>query len=69
MIELKPCPFCGEPPHMDRDEIFCDCGVKFPFPLYEWGCSIENPARFPTHEQAKKVAIERWNERCMEQEG
>lgn len=60
---LKPCPFCGCPPHMDRDEIFCDCGVKFPFPVNEWGCSEENPEGFPTYEQAEKVAVERWNER------
>ena len=66
MTELKPCPFCGCPPHMDKHEIFCDCGVKFEFPLHEWGCSNKNPAGFPTYEQAKEVAVERWNEREFE---
>lgn len=60
---LKPCPFCGCPPHMDKHEIFCDCGVKFEFPTNEWGCSDKNPEGFPTYEQAKEVAVERWNSR------
>ena len=61
--KLKPCPFCGYPPHMDKHEIFCDCGVKLEFPLQEWGCSDKNPEGFPTYEQAKEVAVERWNNR------
>lgn len=63
MANLKPCPFCGYPPHMDKHEIFCDCGVKMEFPLQEWGCSDKNPEGFPTYEQAKEVAVERWNAR------
>lgn len=63
---LKPCPFCGLPPHMDKHRIFCDCGVEMEFPLQEWGCSDKNPEGFPTYEQAKEVAVERWNEREYE---
>jgi len=51
---------------MDKHEIFCDCGVKMEFPLQEWGCSDKNPEGFPTYEQAKEVAVERWNERESE---
>lgn len=61
--ELLPCPFCGEQPHIDKEEIFCDCGAKIEFPLYQWGCSDKNREGFPTYEQAREVAIKRWNRR------
>lgn len=60
-IELKPCPFCGEVPHLDRDEIFCDCGAKMPMPLYVWG--IAEHDGFPTNTEAKALMIEAWNRR------
>jgi hypothetical protein len=34
---LLPCPFCGEKPHLDRHDIFCDCGVKIEIPSYVSG--------------------------------
>lgn len=64
MDELKSCPFCGQPPHMDKHEIFCDCGAKIEFPLYQWGVSDKAREGFPTYEQAKECAIEAWNSRA-----
>ena len=64
MTNLKPCPFCGDVPHMDKHEIFCDCGAKIEFPLYQWGCSDKICEGFPTYEQAKEMAVEAWNRRA-----
>ena len=61
MAELKPCPFCGDTPHLDRDEIFCDCGVKMPIPLYVWGAG--DCDGFPDFKTAKAEMVEAWNRR------
>lgn len=61
MSELKPCPFCGGKAHLDREEIFCDCGAKMSFPLYVWGAAACDG--FPTYEQSKEMAIKAWNRR------
>jgi len=66
MDVLKSCPFCGQQPHMDKHEIFCDCGVKIEFPLYQWGVSDKAREGFPTYEQAKECAIEAWNRRACD---
>ena len=62
MAELKPCPFCGDKPHIDREEIFCDCGAKMPIPLYVYG--IGNCVGFPKYAEAKAEMIEAWNRRA-----
>lgn len=62
MAELKPCPFCGGKAYIDREEIFCDCGAKMPFPFYEWGIPDGNEG-FPEYKAARAEAIERWNRR------
>lgn len=56
--KLKPCPFCGEQPHLDRHDIFCDCGVKVDIPAWDNG---END--FPTYEEAVQEMIDIWNTR------
>ena len=58
---LELCPFCGRSPHLDRHEIFCDCGAKMQIDtfLYE---PIED-GRFPTYDEAKTAMIDAWNER------
>lgn len=65
-MELKPCPFCGGKAHIDREEIFCDCGAKMPMPFYEYGLVAED--RFPTYDEARVEAIEAWNRRVGEEE-
>ena len=61
MTELKPCPFCGEKPILDRHDIFCDCGVKMQIPMYVLG--KESVGDFPTYEEARQEMIEAWNRR------
>lgn len=59
MVELLPCPFCGEEPHLDRHDIFCDCGAKIEIPLFK-----ENVDGFPTYEEARQEMIDAWNTRA-----
>ena len=61
MAELKPCPFCGGEAHLDREEIFCDCGATMPIPLYVFG--LGDRGGFPTFAEAKAEMIEAWNRR------
>ena len=61
--KLKPCPFCGEQPHLDRHDIFCDCGVKVDIPAWDNG---END--FPTYEEARQEMIDIWNTRVETEE-
>ena len=64
MDKLKPCPFCGEQPHLDRHEIFCDCGVKIDIPLFVHG--KERVGSYPTYEEAIQQMIELWNTRASQ---
>ena len=60
--KLKPCPFCGDKPYLDRHDIFCDCGAKIEIPQYVGGkVSI---AGFPTYDEAVQQMIEVWNRRA-----
>jgi hypothetical protein len=60
--EIKACPFCGEQAHLDRHDIFCDCGAKITIPLYVEG--KESVGGLPTYEEARKEMIEAWNSRA-----
>ena len=63
MTELKPCPFCGKLPHIDRHDIFCDdCGVKMEIPLFV--SEKESVGGFPTYEEARQKMIKSWNRRA-----
>ena len=57
--ELLPCPFCGKQPHLDRHDIFCDCGVKLAIPTFDesrrWG--------YPNYKEARQEMIDTWNTR------
>ena len=57
MTKLLPCPFCGGEPHLDRHDIFCDCGVKILIPTYG---DIDG---YRTYEEAKQEMIDLWNTR------
>ena len=59
---LKPCPLCGERPHLDREEIFCDCGLRLPFEpfYYEQPTELSIMTRM---DNALEEAINRWNTR------
>ena len=59
--ELKPCPFCGSEAHLDRHDIFCDCGAKIDIPTYVGG--KVSVGGLPTYEEARKEMIEAWNDR------
>ena len=60
--KLKPCPFCGDEAHLDRHDIFCDCGVKMEIPVFVHG--KESVGGLPTYEEAKQEMIENWNRRA-----
>lgn len=60
--KLKPCPFCGDEAHLDRHDIFCDCGVKMEIPMYVH--KKESVGGFPTYEEARQEMIENWNRRA-----
>lgn len=62
--KLKPCPCCGEIPHLDRHDIFCDCGLKVDIPQYS--DSMDN--NFPTYEEAKQEMVDIWNTRVETEE-
>lgn len=62
---IKACPFCGEKAHLDRHDIFCDCGAKITIPLYVDG--KESVSGFLTYKEARKEMIEAWNSRVEEE--
>lgn len=62
MIELLPCPFCGGEPHLDRHDIFCDCGAMIKIPLHVLE-EKDNLGIFPTYEEARQKMIDLWNTR------
>ena len=57
MRELKKCPFCGRKVDMDRDEIFCACGVKIV--IYDFVSMREAE----NYTEARARAVEAWNNR------
>ena len=63
MSELKPCPFCGGKPILDREVISCfDCGAMMPIDIYVSGG--ERIGGFPSYEEARQEMIEDWNRRA-----
>lgn len=61
---LKPCPFCGGKAYLDREEIFCDCGITVKIPPYVWGKG--GHMGFPDYETARMQMIQAWNRRVGE---
>ena len=61
MPELKHCPFCGYIPHLDRHEIFCDCGVKLQIDDFRY--QVMDNELYPTYEEAKLMMVDAWNRR------
>lgn len=63
MSELKPCPFCGEQPILDREVISCNgCGAMMPIDIYVSG--NKRVGGFPSYEEARQEMIEDWNRRA-----
>ena len=62
-IKLKPCPFCGEKPYLERDEIFCNCGAKMSIPIFVWGGEV-----ISDYENEKAETIKAWNRRVGEED-
>ena len=65
MTELKPCPCCGAEAHIDREDIFCDCGLNIkiePF-YYEQPIALSMDERW---RRARVDAVEAWNRRVKE---
>lgn len=62
MTNLKPCPFCGEIPHLDKHEIFCDCGAKMWLDAFRY--EVKYDGLFPTYIEARQMMIEAWNRRA-----
>lgn len=60
MSELKKCPFCGETPMLDREDIFCNCGASITILDFKYKGEAE------TYEEARQCAIEAWNTRASE---
>ena len=77
MLELKPCPFCGETPELPHGdgtqyEIECDCGMASSSVQISDLMTIEERVadKFTDYrygeefiERAKTEAVERWNTR------
>lgn len=63
--ELKLCPFCGDKAHLDRHDIFCDCGARINIPQYVHG--KVSVAGFPTYEAARQQMIDAWNRRASDE--
>ena len=55
--KLKNCPCCGGQAHLDREDIFCDCGIKIDIYPFLYGGEAKD------YEEAKQIAIDTWNER------
>lgn len=58
MVKLLPCPFCGQIPMIDKNEIFCDdCHVVINFSDFVYSGEADDL------EEAKEMAINTWNTR------
>ena len=77
MAELKPCPFCGELPYIEKKPLYTTyhdgtthgyfgC-FKYDIRCNKCGCNIPlggNDTVYRTDEEAKKNATEAWNRRA-----
>lgn len=62
MDELLPCPLCGEPVYLDREEIFCDsCHLILRFDDYVYSGEAENIT------EAKELGKKAWNTRTQKE--
>ena len=70
MNELKPCPFCGEIPFLDKNPIIGYKGYfEYDIHCSKCGCHLwyrGNDTIYRTHEEAIKNVIEAWNRRVYE---
>lgn len=58
MRKLKPCPLCGEPVCLDKEDIFCDnCHLILRFDDYVYSGEAENLT------EAREIGIKAWNTR------
>ena len=77
MSELKPCPFCGELPHIEKRPLwqtYRDGHTRGYYGCYEYdihcekcGCRVNlggNDTVYRSHDEAKENAIEAWNRRA-----
>lgn len=76
MFELKPCPFCGEVPHIEKKPLW-RTGMNgsthgyygcFEFDIHcdKCGCRVNlgrNDSIYNTEEEAKENAVKAWNKR------
>lgn len=60
MTNLKPCPLCGDIVMIDREEIFCDCGLALSIEPY---VIDDYKSELPTYEEARQNMIDKWNRR------
>jgi Lar family restriction alleviation protein len=76
-MELKPCPFCGEIPYLERKPLWQTHGnithgyfgcFEYDIRCHVCGCNIplkDNTTIYLKDEEAKKNAIEQWNTRVI----
>ena len=66
-MQLKPCPFCGEIPHIEQKPIYdYDGYYKYDIHCEKCGCHINlgrNDTIYNTDEEARQNAINAWNKR------
>lgn len=63
MIKLRECPCCGSEAHIDRECIFCDCGICINFEPFYYEQSTDLPIK-DRWAIARQEAIEAWNRRA-----
>lgn len=76
MANLKPCPFCGEIPYIDRNRMWNTYydgtthgyvgSYKYDIHCHKCGCTIplgDNTTIYLSDEEAKQNAINAWNKR------
>lgn len=77
MAELKPCPFCGTVPYIERLPLWETYGghthgyygcYKYDIQCHKCGCAIplpQNDTIYRKDEEARQNAIDTWNKRAV----
>ena len=78
MDKLKPCPFCGEVPHIEKKPLwrtvngifhgYYGC-FEYDISCHKCGCKVplgKNDTVYRSDDEAKKNAIEAWNRRASD---